>query len=309
MAGVIGAVVNVTWYTSALVTILFWGIADTFYKRGSSYQVQYSHWRIVVMVGLVMGLQAFFELNKMGWRYDLMNIVRYLPVSSLYILSMTIGYIGLRYLEVSICSPVSNTSGAAAWLLAFLVVGKRMNGWQFMAVSMITIGLVAIGVIQRRLAEAEQRREGRAVDRKYKLGAAALAFPVLYAIIDALGTFLDDVYLTKLMSPEEALISYELTFLACSLVALVYLVGVKKIKFRREAEQDRILAAVFETAGQYFYVFALDTNSVIAAPMIACYSIVSVILGRVFLKEFLTRAQYFFIALVMLGVFILGFFE
>ena len=59
MAGVIGAVVNVTWYTSALVTILFWGIADTFYKRGSSYQVQYSHWRIVVMVGLVMGLQAF----------------------------------------------------------------------------------------------------------------------------------------------------------------------------------------------------------------------------------------------------------
>jgi EamA domain-containing membrane protein RarD len=36
---------------------------------------------------------------------------------------------------------------------------------------------------------------------------------------------------------------------------------------------------------------------------------VSVILGRIFLKEQLTKAQYFFIALVMLGIFILGFFE
>ena len=102
------------------------------------------------------------------------------------------------------------------------------------------------------------------------------------------------------------MISYELTFLPVPWLPW-YICGVKKLS-SGEAEQDD-LAAVFETAGQYFYVFALDTNSVIAAPMIACYSIVSVILGRVFLKEFLTRAQYFFIALVMLGVFILGFFE
>ena len=298
-----------TWYTSAIITILFWGIADAFYKKGSSYQVQYSHLRIVVMVGLVMGLQAMFELNKMGWQYDPVNILRYLPVSAMYILSMTIGYIGLRYLEVSICSPVSNTSGAVAGLLAFLVLGKRMNGWQLLAVSMITIGLVAIGIVQRKLAEEEQQGRNTVIDRKYKLGALALAFPILYAIIDALGTFLDDVYLTKLMSPEEALISYELTFLFCALVTLVYLVSFKKTRFRFREEKHRVLAAVFETAGQYFYVFALDTNSVVVAPMIACYSIVSVILGRLFLKEYLNRAQYLFIALVMLGIFILGLFE
>lgn len=298
-----------TWYTSALATILLWGIADAFYKKGSSYQVRCSHLRIVVMVGLVMGLQALFELNKMGWQYDPVNLVKYLPVSAMYILSMTIGYVGLRYLEVSICSPVSNTSGAVAGLLAFLVLGKTMNTWQLVAVSMITIGLVAIGYIQRKLAEDEQRRLNKAIERKYRLGALALVFPILYAVIDALGTFLDDVYLTTLMSPEEALVSYELTFLLCALATLVYIVSVKRIKLTLGEEKDRILAAVFETAGQYFYVFALDTNSVVVAPMIACYSIVSVILGRLFLKEHLNRAQYLFIALVMLGVLILGFFE
>lgn len=298
-----------SWYTSAVLTIFFWGVADAFYKKGTCPRDQYSHWRIVIMVGTVMGLQALFELSKLGWQFDLMNIIRYLPVSSMYILSMVCGYVGLRYLEVSINSPVSNTSGAVAGLLAFLVLGKRMNGWQLLAVSMITAGLVAIGITERQLAEAERRQKGIVVDRKYRLGAVALIFPILYAIIDALGTFLDDVYLTKLMSPEEALISYELTFFLCAVVAFFYVVGAKKRPFKLVEERDRALAAVFETAGQYFYVFALDTNSVIVAPMIASYSIVSVLLGRLFLKEDLTFRQYVFIALVMAGIFILGFFE
>ncbi len=305
----IGVGVSVTWYTSAIATIVLWGIADAFYKKGSAYQVRCSHLRIVAMVGLAMGLQAVFELSKMGWEYDLVNLVKYLPVSGMYILSMTIGYIGLRYLDVSICSPVGNTSGAVAGLLAFLVLGKTMNGWQLLAVSMITVGLVAIGFIQRRLAEEEHKQQKAVIERKYKMGALALAFPIMYAVIDALGTFLDDVYLTKMMSPEEALISYELTFLFCALFTLVYLIGFKKIRLTFSGEKDRIWAAVFETAGQYFYVFALDTNSVVVAPMIACYSVVSVVLGRMFLKERLSQAQYVFIALVMLGVFILGFFE
>ena len=72
---------------------------------------------------------------------------------------------------------------------------------------------------------------------------------------------------------------------------------------------DLALAAIFETAGQFFYVYALDTNSVVVAPMIASYSIVSVILGRIFLKENLTYKQYIVIAMVMIGIFILGFFE
>lgn len=298
-----------SWYTSAILTILLWGTADAFYKKGTSPKDQYSHLRIIIMVGTVMGMQACFELNKMGWQFDLFNIIRYLPVSSMYILSMALGYVGLRYLEVSINSPVSNTSGAVAGLLAFLVLGKTMNTWQLSAVAMITIGLVAIGFTERILAEEERKEKRIVVDRKYRLGAVALIFPLLYAIIDALGTFLDDVYLTRMLSPEEALVSYELTFLFCAVVAFLYVVVVKKGGFQLLREKDRLLAAVFETAGQYFYVFALDTNSVIVAPMIASYSIVSVLMGRLFLKERLTRTQYFFIALVMAGIFILGFFE
>lgn len=298
-----------SWYISAVITILCWGIADLFYKKGTDPKDKHSHLRIVIMVALVMGIQAMFELRKMDWQFDFINIIKYLPVSSMYILSMVLGYVGLRYLEVSINSPLSNTSGAIAGILAFIVLGKTMSIWQLVAVSMITFGLIAIAIIQRNLAEEEKKQSKVSIDRKYKLGALALIFPILYAAVDALGTFLDDVYLSNLMSPEEALISYELTFFICGIVALIYIVVVKKEKFKILQEKDKALAAIFETAGQFFYVYALDTNSVVVAPMIASYSIVSVILGRMFLKENLTYKQYIVIAIVMIGIFILGLFE
>ena len=298
-----------SWYTSAILSILLWGIADLFYKKGTDPKDKHSHLRIVTMVGMVMGIQAIFELSKIGWQFDFINILKYLPVSSMYILSMVLGYVGLRYLEVSINSPVSNTSGAIAGILAFIVLGKTMNIWQLFAVSMITIGLIAIAIIERNLAKEERQKSKIVIDRKYKLGAIALIFPILYAVVDALGTFLDDVYLSKLMSPEEALISYEITFLFCGIIAFIYIMVVKKEKFKILEEKDKALAAIFETAGQFFYVYALDTNSVVVAPMIASYSIVSVILGRIFLKENLTYKQYIVIAMVMIGIFILGFFE
>ncbi len=52
---------DISWYTSAILTILLWGgIADIFYKKGTDPKDRYSHLRIVIMVGLVMGIQAFF---------------------------------------------------------------------------------------------------------------------------------------------------------------------------------------------------------------------------------------------------------
>jgi len=298
-----------SWYTAAVLTIVFWGIADMYYKKGTDPTDRYSHLKIVFMVGLVMGVQAIYQLYKMGWDYNPFNIVKYLPVSAMYILSMTLGYVGLRYLEVSINSPVSNTSGAIAGILAFIFLGKTMNIWQLIAVTMITIGLIGIGIIERDMAEEERIKRNEVVSRELKIGPIALIFPILYAAVDAMGTFLDDIYLSKFMSPDEALVSYELTFLICGILVLLYITIIKKEKFNILQHKDKGLAAIFETAGQYFYVYALDTNSVVVAPMIASYSIISVLLGRIFLREMLTKKQYIFIALVMAGIFILGIFE
>ncbi|MGO3169592.1 MAG: EamA family transporter [Bavariicoccus seileri] len=300
------------WFTSALLCLLCWGTADLFYKKGSAPNDRHSHLKIAIAVGLVMGVQAIYMLLFVVDSYDPMDLIIYLPVSSMYILSMVIGYVGLRYLEVSLSSPLSNTSGAIAAVLAFFIMGQRMNSIQFIAVIMITVGVVSLSFLENRYATEESDLKQSPEERHYRLGALALIFPLLYALIDSLGTFLDGVYLNEndpILSEDSALISYELTFLIVAIVIFIYLSLIKKQRFEIPKEKDKFLAALFETIGQFFYVPAMASNAIIVPPMIASYAIVSVLLGRIVLKEKLTRAQYSVIAVIMVAIAMLGFYD
>ena len=295
------------WFLFAIVSVLAWGTADLFYKKGSDPKDKYSYLKIVIMVGAVMGIHAMYVLLTSGVVYEPRNMITYLPVSALYILSMAVGYAGLRFLELSISSPVQNSSGAISGLLTFIFLGQSMTGIQFFAVGLITVGVILLSVFEQRFAEAERKENKEMVDRKYKYGAIALLFPLRYALIDSLGTFADAWVFDRGMDEMQANISYELTWLIVAVLAWVYLVWIKKETFALRDQKDRGLAAIFETLGQFFYVFAISANAVIVAPLISSYSMVSVILSRIFLKEKLTAKQYAVIAMIMVGIFILGF--
>ena len=295
------------WFLFAIVSVLAWGTADLFYKKGSDPKDKYSYLKIVIMVGAVMGIHAVYVMLTSGVVYDPSNMITYLPLSALYILSMAVGYAGLRFLELSISSPVQNSSGAVSGLLTFIFLGQSMTGLQFFAVGLITVGVILLSVFEQRFAEAERKENKEMVDRKYKYGAIALLFPLGYALIDSLGTFADAWVFDRGMDEMQANISYELTWLIVAVVAWIYLVWIKKETFALRDQKDRGLAAIFETLGQFFYVFAISANAVIVAPLISSYSMVSVILSRIFLKEKLTAKQYAVIAMIMVGIFILGF--
>lgn len=290
------------WFAFAIISLISWGTADLFYKMGTDSKDKYSHLRIVIMVGLVMGLHAFSYIIYNGISYDPINMLIYLPVSSMYILSMTIGYVGLRYLELSIVSPLSNSSGAVAAVLTYVFLGQTMGKLQFFAVTIITLGIILLAKLEKKDEAILDVKK----DKKHTISAIAIIFPILYAIIDGVGTFLDGFYLDRILSEADANISYELTFLLVGVLAFVYLKYVKKEDFSFKKEKIKLLAAGFETFGQFFYVYAMASNSIVTAPLIASYSIVSIILSRIFLKEKLSRAQYGVIACIMLGIFILG---
>ena len=71
--------------------------------------------KMVIAVGVVMGLHAAYEIFIGGTEISWDVIVTYLPVSLLYIVSMTLGYVGLRYIELSISSRRSATPPARWW--------------------------------------------------------------------------------------------------------------------------------------------------------------------------------------------------
>ncbi|HJE14874.1 MAG TPA: EamA family transporter [Lapidilactobacillus dextrinicus] len=300
------------WFLPALITLLAWGTADLFYKMGNNQDEKDSALKTVIMVGLVMGLHVigYYWLYQ-GINYDWKNILVYLPVSSMYILSMAVGYFGLRYIEVSISSPISNSSGAFVVLMSFFFMHATMKPLQWFAVIIIIIGMFLLGVFEKQEADAEFKREGKVIDKKYRISAIAIIFPIIYALLDATGTYLDGVYLDyrKILPEDQANMSYELTFLIVAIVVWLYLKFVKKETVNVFKERTLGLAAIFETLGQFFYVGAMAGNSIIAAPMIASYSIVSIILARIFIKEKLNTKQYIVVAFIILAIAILGFYD
>ena len=109
------------WLWLSLTALLCWSGSDLFSKIGCrDGSDRYSHLKMVIAVGVVMGLHAAFEIFVGGTAISWSVIWTYLPVSLLYISSMALGYLGLRYIELSVSSPICNSSGA---LVAVIVAG------------------------------------------------------------------------------------------------------------------------------------------------------------------------------------------
>ncbi len=296
------------WFISSILAALAWGGANLFYKRGSDQDDQYSHLKIVIMIGLVMGLHAILYMIIKDISFDPFDMVRYFPVSALYILSMTIGFIGLRYIELSIAAPVQNSSGAVAAILLYIFFPRELSVFDIVGIVIVTAGVFGLAIIEKRAEDEALKASHEVIDKKYQIGVLAITFPILYALIDGIGSFLDGIYLDELtlISEDAALLAYEFTFLICAILCYLYLTIIKKEKVRIFKEKDKGYAAILETTGQFFYVFAMAGNALIAAPIIAAHGIFSVILSRIFLKEVLTKQQYAMILFVMFGIILLG---
>ena len=298
------------WFWFAVIALLCWSGSDLFSKIGCQDEKdKYSHLKMVTAVGIVMGLHAAYEIFIGGVEINLEVILTYLPVSALYIVSMAVGYIGLRYIELSISSPICNSSGAIVAVLTIITVGI---GDEVPPVALVAVALVCIGVIGLGFTEANEDEELRRArqdesNRHYAKSWIAIFIPIVYCLLDALGTFADSRVL-ELIDEDSANVAYELTFLVVGLVALFYVTVVKKQRLVAKQEAPKYTGAIFETIGQFFYIYALaDTEHVaFAAPIISSYCVASVVWGRIFLKEKLSKKHYLCILAVVIGIVIMG---
>jgi drug/metabolite transporter (DMT)-like permease len=249
----------------SLLSFACWGIADLFYKIGNTKEKsKYSFLKTGAVVGIVMGIHAIIYMIVNHISIDFMDMLKYLPVSICYILSMVIGYKGLKYIELAISSPVQNTSGVITSILLILFFREEYPLITYLGILLVLIGIIGISI--------EEYKENRNFDLKIikkKLTLLAIMLPIAYCIIDGLGTFLDAIYLDKLelISEDSALLSYEFTFLIYAIITIIYL-RTKKVTLSFSKDKNKLFAALFETAGQFFYVFAMADDSVVSATII-----------------------------------------
>ena len=300
------------WFWLALIALFCWSGSDLFSKIGCrDASDKYSHLKMVMAVGVVMGLHAGFEVFVNGVEINFGIILTYLPVSLLYILSMALGYLGLRYIELSVSSPICNSSGALVAVLTFIFVGlDDYSPLALFAVALVCVGAIGLGVVDS--TEDAELRAARQQEGNYKYAKSwvALALPVAYCVLDAAGTFADNRVLETL-NEDSANVAYELTFLFAAVVCFIYAVIIKKDRLIPKMEAPKYIGAVCETAGQFAYIYAIaDTEHLaMSAPIISAYCAASVLWSRIFLKEKLSWKHYAMIGLIVAGIVIMGVFD
>ena len=300
-----------SWFLFSIITLLCWSGSDFFSKIGCrDASDKFSQFKMVMAVGLVMGLHAAFEIFVNGVEISWNVMLTYLPVSLLYIGSMTLGYVGLRYIELSISSPICNASGALAAIIAIVSgTAEVMEAPQYLAIALACAGVIGLGFVEANEDEALRAARQETSNYKYAKSWLALALPVAYCMLDAAGTFADDLVLETL-NEDSANVAYELTFLAAGIACFIYTVIIKKQKLIPKMEGPKYLGAVFETAGQFTYIMALASGeAALAAPIISSYCMASVLWSRLILKEKLSWKHYVCIAVTFTGILIMGIYD
>ena len=298
------------WFVLALIALVCWSGSDIFSKIGSKPNDKNSHWKMVMAVGLVMGLHAAYEIFIGGVDITFADIIAYLPASALYIGSMVMGYIALRYIELSVSSPICNASGAVAALFCFIFLREAPEAPVWIGVILVGIGVVALGFSEMSESDEHRLLRQEKANIKYSKSWIALVLPLLYCFIDAAGTVADSIILETL-NEDVANVAYELTFLAMGVVCAFYVLVIKREKLSIPSEGPKLLGGICETAGQFAYIYAIGNEEHMgaAAAIISAYCALSVVWGRIFLKEKLSVKHYASIAIAFIGIIILGFFD
>jgi len=330
------------WFVLSLLALLAWSGSDIFSKVGTQQNDKNSHWKVVFAVGFVMGIHFLITvvggiiidntcgieaLEETGFGkmmasliytdFTLLDFVKYLPVAGLYILAMVFGYMGLRYIELSISSPICNCSGAMAFLLCVLLgsffgIETEVTPTIIVAVIMITVGIVALGFIENFEDEEVKAARQEKANRKYSKSVLAFLLPVVYLIIDALGTFADEIIFAIEGPDGEGIITdyaansaFELTFFLLAVFAFIWVKFVKKDNIFK-GNKFFFLGGICETIGQAFYMAVMFAEFEVGMVIICAYCALSVLWGGIFLKEKLSWKHYAAIACAFVGIMLLG---
>ena len=321
----------------SLIALLCWSGSDFFSKVGTRTNDKNSHWKVVFAVGFAMGIHFLitlvggaiinslpeetiealpkFVMSLFYTDFVFMDFIRYLPVAGLYIFAMVIGYIGLRYIELSVSSPICNGSGAFAFLLCVifgLTTKEDITPLAIVGVSLITVGVIGLGFVENLEDEEAKLLRREKSNKKYAKSFLAILIPVLYLIIDGIGTTADEFIFAIEGPTGEGIITdysansaFELTFFLLAIFAFVFLKFVKKDTVFK-GNKHFFFGGICETVGQIFYMAVIFSDYTVGMVIISAYCAVSVLWGRIFLKETLSWKHYVAIAVAFAGIVCLG---
>lgn len=312
------------WLVFALIAMLAWGLEEVLIKVNAEKDDLYFSVKIAVcmtpFVIVVLIISTVLSESGLPLYSLLCSNVTVLLALVVYVAVMVVSYIGARYMEMSVFTPVSNASSGFA-VVIILVYASLTGNYADVSVyitpaSVIGMVLAVGGVIA--LAIVQSRMSQRTVqigqqEKKYRVGVLALLFPLVFCLMDAVSVTIDSVNLgatgESVIGDYDYIRIYAAAYLVVSVVSwLVILAGTKKpYNPFKPFKASGYGAGLLEVIATTSYLLALGKNAVLSVPVASAYCIVTLIASRIILKEMLKLPQYVCIASVVIGVMLVSF--
>lgn len=311
-----------TWFILTLSCIILWGTTDILLKKSLHHSDPLSQFKTFIWIGLVMALAGCIIAicsDTLPESFKMVGDNLYLiPLCVFYVIALFFGLLGTKHLEASVVSPLENIDGAIAAIILyffFLITDSthltdKVGILDIIGTVAIVVGVILIGIQEQELSKQETDLDKN--EKKHNLGALVLIFPIVYNLVDAASTVAMGVTVsgeTEVSIPDVDFFFFECVgFAIVALLVWLYLLTVKKHLYNpfKKTELTRCGAGIGDTLGTMAFTFAIALNPILTAPITSSYCLVTIILARIFLKERLTRKQYLSLAILVIGIALLG---
>jgi len=291
------------WLLFAALTVVFWGSSETIFKKSCKAD-EHSVAHLLAYNGIFFGIIGFIYMLIVyrGFNFDYMNVLRYLPIASVFILSMWSYYHAMKAVKISIVSPIVNTSCLVTVLLSIFILREHPSAMNIVAIALIILSLIMLSINKTPEDDIEKIK----IKPKWSIYIFGLVFAFGYFILDGVASFLDAWTLEGWLHPDDILISHSIISFAVAIGCYIYL-KLKDKSYKIQLDKPKLMGSALETAGEFTYIYALATGfASIVSPFVASYSVVTIILSRIFLKEKLKARQYIWAAAALVGVIMLS---
>jgi len=311
-----------TWFVFIVLVVLLWAATSLIYKAGVHKEPEmHTDIKYSISVGIVFFVISLIYLIIRDEPFSIWeSAVRYWPMTLfgiVYPIINTVSFNGYIYNEVTVESPIEGISGGTSTIMliaTYLMLG-RVGSISELLTPLRTIGMLVILfsiVLLAHSRNSEGRRrenpdaENKKISWKWR-GLGTLIFPVLFAMVDSMETVVSGICLDSTFGyamPEgDSIILVGMEYSIFSLGCWIYLL-VKEHDVYHPLKREnlpRLLGSVTDNIGIVFYSYAMAIDSISTDPVLAVYPVLSMIGGRVFMKEKVSPVQYISLLLIVFG--------
>ncbi len=219
---------------------------------------------------------SFYYVPQLDLRGHLLTIVK----SGIVLSSWICAYLALKHLPISVVSPWQATRPMWTLIGALLIFGERLNGWQWVGVTLAIGSIFAFSIGQHRRNKLSKNKQ----DKRYYIALAL-------AILIGAASGLYDKYMMRQFHHNAVQVYY--TFYQAIMMLIVWTIdryakGRKTIDLRPSTIVPIVLISVFLVISDNVYMLALqDPDSMIAvvSTIRRGGTVIGFAYGLIFLKE------------------------